>query len=258
MSAEILVVNDEPTKPPITPEFRPPEAVERLSSAREIGSTAPRRGRKQPLVIDAARWHPPRCHAVEAMPRNSAAATASAAPSESASAAPSGSASAETASAEAAAVPAVKRAAAPTSREAALSQLASREARGERTIGMACRDLSLVAELPRSRIAAEIGRNGARRSALTCPRRINPTACGLAHLPRRPLSRGRALLRIAARRPLFDAGAALPIAPVRRVLSQAIADRGPGEPAGSCRSETFQPLAAALLQPVARLCAPVQ
>ena len=94
MSAEILVVNDEPTKPPITPEFRPPEAVERLSSAREIGSTAPRRGRKQPLVIDAARWHPPRCHAVEAMPRNSAAATASAAPSKSASAAPSGSASA--------------------------------------------------------------------------------------------------------------------------------------------------------------------
>jgi len=103
---------------------------------------------------------------------------------------------------------------------------------------MAYRDLSLVADLPRSRIAAEIGRNGALRRALTCPRSIGPTARGLARLPRRPLSRG---------------GAALPIAPVRRALSQAIADRGSGEPAGSCRSETFQSLAAALLQPVARL-----
>ena len=71
--------------------------------------------------------------------------TATAAPSESASpeTAPVESASAEIASAEAAAVPAVKRAAAPTSRDAALSQLASREARGERTIGMTCRNLSL-------------------------------------------------------------------------------------------------------------------
>ena len=112
-------------------------------------------------------------------------------------------------------------------------------ARSKRTIGMTCRDLSLVAELPRSRIAAEIGRNGALRSALTRPRRIGPTARGLAHLPRRPLC---GVGRCSPRDGRFDAGAALPIAPVRRALSpKRLPTAAPASPPAPAAARPFNP-----------------